>query len=222
MSGRRIFFFTVNFVCWLLLTSYSVSDPPPCYHSGTLKSPVILPKVQVAGYTWTSIRHWPNEVGVNWLCHCPGIVLEPIRKQAHTQLVREHSTTVVSAWWATVDWSWSKEWNWCARANLHFKPPKKCKYGMNGWTLSPNPSKWGKSHHHHQAQSTCIQSTLLRKLKGTTSKAASLPENRQNVEMFPFADSMWLFYQYLCNRVAFFPSKFSSPGCSCVGSLLTI
>ena len=31
--------------------SYSVSVPPPCYRSGTLKTLVILPKVQVAGYT---------------------------------------------------------------------------------------------------------------------------------------------------------------------------
>ena len=28
-----------------------------------------------------------------------------------TQLVRDHSSTVVSARWATVDWSWPKEWN---------------------------------------------------------------------------------------------------------------
>ena len=38
---------------------------------------------------------WPNEVGVGWLCRCPGIVWEPIRNRAHTQLVREHSVTVV-------------------------------------------------------------------------------------------------------------------------------
>ena len=31
------------------------------------------------------------------------IVWEPIRKQAHTQLVREHSATAISACWATVD-----------------------------------------------------------------------------------------------------------------------
>ena len=30
---------------------YSSYVPPPCYHSGTWKTPVILPKVQVAGYT---------------------------------------------------------------------------------------------------------------------------------------------------------------------------
>ena len=33
--------------------SYSVSYPTPCYHNGTSKTPVILPKVQVAGYICT-------------------------------------------------------------------------------------------------------------------------------------------------------------------------
>ena len=37
------------------------------------------------------------------------IVWEPIRKRAHTQLVRKYSATVVSARWATVDWSWHNE-----------------------------------------------------------------------------------------------------------------
>ena len=58
---------------------------------------------------------------MGWLCRCPGIVWEPIRKQAHAQLVRKRSTTVVSARWATVDWPWHKEWNKCGRANVHFK-----------------------------------------------------------------------------------------------------
>ena len=35
--------------------------------------------------------------------------------RAHTQLVRERSSAVVSFRWASVDWSWPKEWNWCAR-----------------------------------------------------------------------------------------------------------
>ena len=35
--------------------------------------------------------------------HCLGRMWEPIRKRAHTQLVREHSATVVSARQATVD-----------------------------------------------------------------------------------------------------------------------
>ena len=30
---------------------YSVSIPPSCYRSGTLKNPTVLPKVQLAGYT---------------------------------------------------------------------------------------------------------------------------------------------------------------------------
>ena len=46
---------------------------------------VIVPKVQVAGYTETRKHLWPNEVGVGWLCRCPGIVLELIRKRAHTK-----------------------------------------------------------------------------------------------------------------------------------------
>ena len=33
----------------------------------------------------------------NYICRCPGSVWEPIRKRAHTQLVREHSATLVSA-----------------------------------------------------------------------------------------------------------------------------
>ena len=32
-----------------------------------------------AGYTWTRMHPWPNEVGLSWVC-CPGIVWEPIRK----------------------------------------------------------------------------------------------------------------------------------------------
>ena len=38
-------------------------------------------------------------------------VWEPIRKRAHTQFLREHSAAVVSTCWATLDWSWHKEWN---------------------------------------------------------------------------------------------------------------
>ena len=45
---------------------------------------------------------------MGWLCCCPGLFWEPIRKRAHTQLVREHLVTVVSACRATVDWFWHK------------------------------------------------------------------------------------------------------------------
>ena len=34
-----------------VLTFISVSVPPPCYRNSTGKFPVILPKVQVAGYS---------------------------------------------------------------------------------------------------------------------------------------------------------------------------
>ena len=53
----------------------------------------------------------PNEVGVGWLHRWAGIVWEPIRKQAHPQLVRKRLTMVISAHWATVYWSWHEEWN---------------------------------------------------------------------------------------------------------------
>ena len=39
----------------LCADSYSMSVPTPCYRSGTQKTPTILPKVQVAGYTWARI-----------------------------------------------------------------------------------------------------------------------------------------------------------------------
>ena len=35
----------------LCADAYSISVPPPCYLSGMYKTPVVLPKVQVAGYT---------------------------------------------------------------------------------------------------------------------------------------------------------------------------
>ena len=73
---------------------------------------------------------------------------------AHTQLVREHLATVVSARWATVNWSWHKERNPRARANLHLKQKqnKTHRWGMNSRTFSPNPPKRGKSHHQQHYQ----------------------------------------------------------------------
>ena len=44
---RENFLSRINLVCSVC----SVPVPPPCYRSGTLKTPVSLPKVQVAGYT---------------------------------------------------------------------------------------------------------------------------------------------------------------------------
>ena len=49
-----------------------------------------------------------------------------------------NSVTVVSACWATVDWSWPKEWNQCGRADFHFK--KNRRRGMNCRTFSQIPA----------------------------------------------------------------------------------
>ena len=73
---------------------------------------------------------------------------EPVWKQAHRQLVREHSAMAVSACWATVDWCWHEERNKCVWANFHLKKQKKpnnWRWGMNGRTFSQNPRNWGKS-----------------------------------------------------------------------------
>ena len=46
------------------------------------------------------------------------------QEMSSRKLVKEHSVTDISAHWAIVDWSWPKEWNLCARADLHFKKKK--------------------------------------------------------------------------------------------------
>ena len=48
-SGRRIFFCSVNFVCQLLFSVHSTPHPTPTPHPPC--TPVLLPKVQEAGYT---------------------------------------------------------------------------------------------------------------------------------------------------------------------------
>ena len=66
--------------------------------------------------------------------HC-----EVMMPQAHTQHVREHSVTVVSARWAPVEWSWPKEWNWCVRANLQFKKKIKNRNTGGVWMVKHSP-----------------------------------------------------------------------------------
>ena len=56
--------------------------------------------------------------------------------------------SVVSARWATVDWSWHKEWNYCARANLNLK---KAQAGNEWSNILPKSSQARKSHHHHHS-----------------------------------------------------------------------
>ena len=129
-------FSTINFVCWLIFGLRST----PVLLQWHVKDTGHLPKVQVAGYTNTCIHPWPNEVRVGWLCCCPGMVWEPIWKRAHMQLIKEHSATIVSACRASVGWSWHKEWNQCAQANLHFKE-KKRRWGMGWLNIFPKLSQ---------------------------------------------------------------------------------
>ena len=103
-SGERIFFSRVNFVCWFLFGVRSIPVIPPWH----VKDPGHSAKSAGGRLHLNVHTPWPSEVAVGWLCRCLGIVWEPIRKRAHTQLARAHSVTVVSAHSATVDWSWPK------------------------------------------------------------------------------------------------------------------
>ena len=63
---------------------------------------------------------------MGWLCSpCRHSVGTSRGKWAHMQLIKEHPATVISAVWATVDWSWLKKWNRCAQADLKKKKRKK-------------------------------------------------------------------------------------------------
>ena len=150
-SGGWIFFSRFNFVCWLLfgvrptrlLPRWHVKDPGHSVRSAD-------DRLHLKAHTPLTQR---SRCGLT--CRCPDIVREPIRIQAHRHLVREHSATVVSARWATVNRSWRKEWNQCARADLHYKKKKRKKkkekrhrQGMNDRTFSQSPRKRGESYHH--------------------------------------------------------------------------
>ena len=77
----------------LRAVSYSVSVPPPCYRSGTYKTPAILPKVHILQYACTLDRtksEWAECAVQAWCGNRAG-------KRAQTQFVREYSATVVLA-----------------------------------------------------------------------------------------------------------------------------
>ena len=103
-SGEWIFFSRVNFVCWLLFFVHSTPVSPQWH----VKYPGHSAKSAGSRLHWNKHTPLPNEVGVGWLCRCPGILRELIRKRAHRQLLRKHSVTVVSARWDIVDRSWGK------------------------------------------------------------------------------------------------------------------
>ena len=106
---RGIFFFSrVNFLCWLLfgvrctplLPQWHVKKPGQSAKSADgrlhLNEHTPLTERSRDGLTMPLSRHSEGRA---------------IGKRAHTQLVKENSTTVVSARWATVERSGRKEWN---------------------------------------------------------------------------------------------------------------
>ena len=130
---------------------------------------------------------------MGWLCRCPGLVWEPIRKRAHTQLVIQHSVIVISASWADVDWSWPK-------SPLKKKKKKKRWREMNGWTFSQNYRKRGKSHDHC---SSAIQTALLYlyHLKETQSKGESCSENVQSVHILSSASVCFFGFVFFVKHI---------------------
>ena len=80
-----------------------------------------------------------KQVGARCLRHCPGIVWEPIRKRAHTQLVMEHSATVVSARWATGTDSGIKSGISVRELISISKKKKKKKGAEREWTIEHSP-----------------------------------------------------------------------------------
>ena len=96
------------------------------------------------------------------------------------QLVREHSVTVISAHWATVDCSWPKEWKSVCEliSTLKKRRKKKRRRGMNSRTISQNPCKQGKSHHHHSRQGWTT--ALYKFLKISLSKKSKSSFNYSN------------------------------------------
>ena len=105
--GGRNFFSRVNFVSWLwfgvrstpLLSQWHVKYPG---HSAKSAGG----RLHINTHTPLTQRSW-SALTMPLSRHSVGTYPE----KAHTQLVREHSATVISARRSTVDWSWPKEWN---------------------------------------------------------------------------------------------------------------
>ena len=104
-SSRRIFFFRIKFVCWLLfgvpstpvLLQWHVKDPGHSAKSACgrlhLNTHTPLTQRSRSGLAMPLSRHSVGTIQGNELT-CDS--------------VREHSVTVISARWATIDWSWPK------------------------------------------------------------------------------------------------------------------
>ena len=103
-----------------------------------------------------------NEVRVGWLCRCPIKVWEPIRKWAHTKLIREHSVIVTSACWATMNWSWPK--SEISVRELISTSKKKKKSAGREWIVKHSPK------------------ILAREEEATTTKDAKVAKHRHKPE----------------------------------------
>ena len=100
-NGGRIFFTRVDFGA----DSCSVSVPPLVLPKWHVKDPRHFQKCR--WQVTPTQTHTLDPMKSEWAdCRCPGIVWEPIQKQAHMQIVRECLATITSAHWATVDCSW--------------------------------------------------------------------------------------------------------------------
>ena len=119
-SCGRIFFCWVIFLCWFLFGVQYISILPTM----TLKDPGHSAK-SFTGYSWACVHLWPIEVEVVLSRPCLGMGENLVREQGYLQLVREHLSSVISAYWATVDWLWRKEWNCCEGVYLQWKKKEK-------------------------------------------------------------------------------------------------
>ena len=118
--------------------------------------------------------------------HKHACTLDPVGtyrgKRTHTQLIRECSSSVVSARWATVVWSWPIEWN-CGALELIFA------YRIRR-TFSRKPRTWRTSHgpRYQRVLAIC---TLKKKKRGGTEGTNS---SKILCSMFVYV----LFYVSLC------------------------
>ena len=105
---------------------------------------VILPTVQVAGYTKAHIHPWPIGVVVGWLC-CAGIVWESVREtSSHNSVLQDQSIVAKQAEMIMNEYSLTRvdsvhaSWYPLSKKQQH----KKCRGGMIYWTVLTNPCMW--------------------------------------------------------------------------------
>ena len=120
--------------------------PLLCYHCSMQTTLIILPKVQVAGYSETCIHPWCSEVRVGWLC-CPSIGLKPIKvMNSHAiyqgMLIHSHRSHLAEPLWTDPDLK-SRVWRTCW---FSVKKKKSCRWGLIYQTVPHNPCMQGKSH----------------------------------------------------------------------------